>query len=58
VILDIDRQVPASLLTLLQNRYQGYGVAMQPKDYVAFMYERMADAVVKAWENRARGAVA
>jgi len=43
---------------LLQNRYQGYGNAMQPKDYVKFMYSRMADAVVDAWKNRATGAVA
>jgi len=42
---------------LLQNRYQGYGNAMQPKEYVALMYDRMADAVVSAWESRAVGAV-
>ena len=39
---------------LLQNRYQSYGNAMQPKDYVKFMYDRMADAVVAAWKSRAR----
>ena len=43
---------------LMQNRYQGYGDAMQPKDYVPFMYERMAAAVVEAWKNRSPGAVA
>ena len=43
---------------LLQNRYQGYGDAMQPKDYVPFMYERMAAAVEAAWKNRSPGAVA
>lgn len=43
---------------LLQDRYQSYGGAMEPKDYVPFMYGRMADAVVKAWESRAPGAVA
>jgi len=43
---------------LLQDRYQSYGDAMQPKDYVPFMYERMAEAVVKAWEGRQIGAVA
>jgi hypothetical protein len=43
---------------LLQNRYQSYGDAMQPKDYVDFMYFRVADAVVSAWENRSAGAVA
>ena len=43
---------------LLQDRYESYGDAMQPKDYVPFMYERMADAVVTAWQNRQPGAVA
>lgn len=45
---------------LLQDRYneKDYGDAMQPKDYVPFMYERMADAVVKAWEERKAGAFA
>ena len=43
---------------LLQDRYESYGKAMQPKDYVPFMYERMADAVVKAWEGRAPASVA
>lgn len=43
---------------LLQDRYQSYGDAMQPKDYVAFLYERMADAVEEAWKNRKPGAVA
>ena len=35
-----------------------YGAAMQPKDYVLFLYARMAEAVVEAWESRAAGAVA
>ena len=35
-----------------------YGDAVQPKDYVPFLYERMAEAVVKAWEGRAGGSVA
>lgn len=45
---------------LLQDRYKesDYGDAMQPKEYVPFLYERMADAVVKAWESREPGAVA
>lgn len=45
---------------LLQDRYneKDYGDAMQPKDYVPFMYERMADAVVKAWKEREVGALA
>jgi len=42
---------------LLQNRYQSYGDAMQPKDYVDFMSDRVADAVVDAWEQRSLGAV-
>ena len=44
----------------MQERYdeKDYGDAMQPKDYVPFMYERMAQAVVKAWESRAAGGVA
>lgn len=29
---------------LLQDRYQSYGDAMQPKEYVEFLYDRMADA--------------
>lgn len=37
---------------------KSYGDAMQPKDYQPFLYQRMADAVVKAWESRAVGAVA
>ena len=43
---------------LLQDRYQGYGDAMQPKDYVKFMIDRTADAVQSAWESRTVGAVA
>jgi hypothetical protein len=45
---------------LLQNRYdeKDYGNAMQPKEYVPFLYQRMAEAVVKAWEGRVRGAMA
>ena len=45
---------------LLQDQYdeKDYGDAMQPKDYVPLLYQRMAEAVVKAWESRAVGAVA
>jgi hypothetical protein len=43
---------------LLQNRYQSYGDALQPKDYVKFMLDRTADAVQAAWETRSVGAVA
>lgn len=45
---------------LLQDRYdeRDYGDAMQPKEYVPWLYEQMAQAVVRAWESRAKGAVA
>ncbi|MHB8973549.1 MAG: hypothetical protein ACYC3X_25255 [Pirellulaceae bacterium] len=45
---------------LRQNQYDesSYGDAMQPKDYLPFLFQRMADAVVQAWERRAVGAVA
>jgi hypothetical protein len=42
---------------LLQNRYQDYGDAMQPDQYVAFMNGRIAEAVAKAWQQRSPGAV-
>ena len=35
-----------------------YGNAVQPKDYLPFLYQRMGDAVAKAWATRAAGAVA
>ena len=43
-----------------QNDYDAkdYGAAMQPKDYLPLLYERMGAAVVKAWESRAAGGVA
>lgn len=45
---------------LKQDAYdeKSYGDAMQPKDYLPLLYERMAAAVVKAWESRAPGACA
>lgn len=45
---------------LLQDQYdeKDYGDAMQPKDYLPLLHERMAEAVVKAWRSRAVGAVA
>ena len=45
---------------LMQDRYdvKDYEDAMQPQEYVPWMYERMAEAVVKAWESRAKGSVA
>ncbi len=62
---DIDKLFLAATHThaapvLLQDRYKesDYGNAMQPKDYVPLLYERMAEAVVRAWENRQVGAVA
>jgi hypothetical protein len=45
---------------LKQDQYdeKDYGDAMQPKDYLPLLYDRMGAAVVKAWESRAAGAVA
>ncbi len=45
---------------LLQDRYdvKEYGDAMQPKEYVPWLYQKMAEAVVKAWESRSKGNVA
>jgi hypothetical protein len=45
---------------LKQDQYdeKAYGDAMQPKDYLPLLYDRMAAAVLKAWESRAPGAVA
>ena len=44
----------------MQDRYdvQDYEDALQPQEYVPWMYERMAEAVVTAWESRAQGSVA
>ena len=42
----------------MQDRYDNYGDAMQPVEYVKFLYDRMAEAVVQAWDQRAAGAVA
>jgi hypothetical protein len=41
-----------------QEQYDGYRDAMQPKEYVPFMFERIAGAVVKAWESRKSGSMA
>ena len=45
---------------VLQERYDAkdYGSAMQPKDYLPFLYGRLAEAVAKAWKSRAAGGVA
>ena len=44
--------------TLDQENFSDYGDAMQPKEYLPFLYDRLAEAVVKAWEGRKPGAVA
>lgn len=44
--------------TLAQTNFNNYGNAMQPKEYVPFLFERLGDAVIKAWESRKPGAVA
>ncbi len=45
---------------LLQERYDeaDYADAMQPKEYVPWLFEQISQAVVKAWEGRAAGGVA
>ena len=41
-----------------QGWYDDLGNAMPPEEYVAFFFERVAAAAVKAWEGRARGSAA
>ncbi len=43
----------------VQTQYdeQDYGDATQPKDYLPYLYHQMAEAVVRAWESRAVGAM-
>ncbi|MFO7936674.1 MAG: hypothetical protein R6V06_03605 [Kiritimatiellia bacterium] len=41
-----------------QERFDDYADAMQPRDYLQFMYERMAEATVKAWKERKPGGMA
>ena len=41
-----------------QESYDNYTGAMEPREYVPFLFDRMAEAVVKAWEVRQRGAMA
>ncbi len=45
---------------LLQDRYDqaDYQDAMQPKEYVPWLFEQMAQAVEHAWQNRQQGGVA
>ncbi|HUT88543.1 MAG TPA: hypothetical protein VMY37_03550 [Thermoguttaceae bacterium] len=47
-------------MMVYKNEYdeKDYGDAVQPKDYLPLLYERLAEAVVKAWESRSVGAVA
>lgn len=49
-----------SAMMVVKNQYdeKDYGDAMQPDRYVPFLYERMAEAVEKAWRGRAAGTVA
>lgn len=41
-----------------QEEYDDYGDAMQPKEYVSFLFERLTEAVVKAWQERQPGTFA
>ncbi len=63
--LDLDKLFLAATHThnapvLLQDRYdvKDYEDAMQPKEYVPWLYEQLAQAVAKAWDSRAVGAAA
>ncbi len=49
-----------SAMMVVKNQYdeKDYGDAMQPDRYVPFLYERMAEAVERAWRSRAAGGVA
>ncbi len=62
---DVEKLILAATHThsapvLKQDQYdeEQYGDATQPKDYLPFLYDRMAEAVVKAWDGRAPGAIA
>ena len=41
-----------------QKEYDDYGDAMQPKEYVSFLFGRLTEAVVKAWKGRQPGTFA
>lgn len=41
-----------------QEEYDNYGDAMQPKEYVPFLFGRLTEAVVKAWQERQPGTFA
>lgn len=45
-------------VTLQECEGKEYEGAMRAEDYLPFLYQRLADAVVKAWQSRAVGAVA
>ncbi len=62
---DVDKLFLAATHThsapvLKQEQYDEsqYGDATQPKDYLPFLYDRLAEAVAKAWNGRSPGAVA
>jgi hypothetical protein len=60
---DINKLILASTHThkapaIDQEAYDNYKGAIEPKEYVPFMFDRMAEAVVKAWEGRKAGAFA
>ncbi|MHB8860783.1 MAG: hypothetical protein ACYC6N_00155 [Pirellulaceae bacterium] len=61
---DIDKLFLAATHThsapvTVQNQYdeKDYGDATQPKEYLPYLYQQMAEAVVRAWEGRAVGAM-
>ncbi len=61
--LDVEKLVLAATHThtgptLDQERFSDYGEALQPKEYVPWMLERLAEAVARAWEGRKPGGVA
>lgn len=43
---------------ILPDAYDNYAGAMEPQEYVPFMFERIAEAVVRAWESRKPGSFA
>ena len=43
---------------ILPDAYDNYAGAMEPQEYVPFMFERIAEAVVRAWESRKSGSFA
>ncbi len=60
---DINKLVLASTHThkapaIDQDSYDNYVGAIEPKDYVPFLFDRMAEAVVQAWNSRKPGAFA